>query len=83
MSPAWRGVVVDGAVWAWPMVLMDHSTAFQMFPRLSNYTCRWRQWEPRPCPGGGVYLCDDEGNREWFPSYAAAKARAGNKLIEG
>jgi hypothetical protein len=24
--------------------------------------------------GGGFWLVDDEGNREWFPSYEAAEA---------
>lgn len=45
MTPAWRGVVVDGVVWAWPTLLMDHDTAFGIFPHLRGYTCRWRQWE--------------------------------------
>lgn len=47
MILAWRGVVdEDGDVVAWPMLLMDHAQAFQVLPRLANYTCRWRQWEP-------------------------------------
>lgn len=43
---AWRGVVVGGLVWAWPMLLMDHNTAFRSFSALEYYTCRWRQWSP-------------------------------------
>lgn len=46
MNPAWRGVVVDGVVWAWPTLLMDHEQAFRLLPHLREYTCRWRQWSP-------------------------------------
>lgn len=46
MSPAWRGVVVGGAVWAWPMLLMDHNAAFAALPHLRNHTARWRQYAP-------------------------------------
>lgn len=44
MKPAWRGVVVNGVVWAWPMLLMDHNTAFVVLTHLRDYSCRWRQW---------------------------------------
>lgn len=27
-----------------------------------------------PCESGGVYLCDDEGNRDWYRSVGAALA---------
>jgi hypothetical protein len=46
MKPAWRGVVWEGEVWAWPTLLFDHNQAFAVFPALNRYTCRWRQWEP-------------------------------------
>jgi hypothetical protein len=36
----------------------------------------------RPASNGGVWLCDDEGNRTWYSSYYLAKIAAGNKLIE-
>lgn len=43
---AWRGVVFDGQVWAWPTLLMTHEEAFMHMPMLRNYGARWRQWEP-------------------------------------
>jgi hypothetical protein len=46
MKPTWRGVVVDGVVWAWPTLLMTHDQAFAAFPYLSDYTARFRQWNP-------------------------------------
>jgi len=47
MNPAWRGIVWEGEVWAWPTLLFDHNEAFFKFPSLGEeYTCRWRQWEP-------------------------------------
>lgn len=46
MRPAWRGVVLDGEVWAWPMLLLTHVEAFAVLPVLSRASCRWRQWEP-------------------------------------
>jgi len=45
MKPSWRGVVVDGVVWAWPTLLLDHKEAFVTLPFLSKYSARWRQWE--------------------------------------
>lgn len=29
-----------------------------------------------PAPQGGFYLCDDEGNRDWYASIGAAQAAA-------
>jgi hypothetical protein len=46
MKPAYRGVVVDGVVWAWPMLLLDHNEAFAKLPHLERHTARWRQWSP-------------------------------------
>lgn len=46
MKLAWRGVVDgDGDVVAWPMLLMDHNTAFATLPHLRDYRARWRQWD--------------------------------------
>lgn len=46
MKPAWRGVLMpDGSIWAWPMLVLDHKTAFQHFSCLRKYKIRWRQWE--------------------------------------
>lgn len=73
-QPAWRGVVVDGVVWAWPMILMDHNAAFREFNHLSNYTCRWRQWQP----GGPVDFddgCSPE-DREKVEKWLAAVSEA-------
>ena len=45
--PAWRGLVVNGTVWAWPTLLFQHKQAFAELPLLAQqHTCRWRQWEP-------------------------------------
>jgi hypothetical protein len=46
MRPAWRGIVWNGTVWAWPTLLMDHEEAFRQMPGMRAYTCRWRQWSP-------------------------------------
>jgi hypothetical protein len=35
-----------------------------------------------PAPGGGVYLCDDEGNRQWYPDRFAAQAAARGRALE-
>lgn len=35
-----------------------------------------------PAEGGGVYLCDDEGNRDWYPSRQAAQAAARGRALE-
>jgi len=59
MMPAWRGVVVGGAVWAWPTVLWDHNDAFAALPLLGKYTCRWRQWSE-----GGSIDFDDGASDE-------------------
>lgn len=45
-QPAWRGVVFDGEVWAWPMLMTDHNHAFLAVPFLEQYSCRFRQWTP-------------------------------------
>ena len=46
MKPAWRGVVFEGEVWAWPTILLTHNAAFMEWPPLrSGCTCRWRQWD--------------------------------------
>lgn len=47
MKPAWRGVVLqNGVIWAWPMLLMDHSEAFAVLPHLQReMRVRWRQWD--------------------------------------
>lgn len=64
---AWRGVVHDGEVWAWPTVLWDHKAALSILPWLAE-GCRWRQWEP----GGAVDFdpgASDEDKRlveEWI-----------------
>lgn len=50
MILGWRGIVDrDGDVVAWPMLLMDHKTAFGILPRLGrDYKARWRQWDNDP-----------------------------------
>lgn len=59
-TPAWRGVVLDtGEVWAWPMLLMDHSQAFAVLPMLQKNRARWRQWSP-----GGKVDFDPDVSRE-------------------
>lgn len=45
-GPAWRGVVLDGHVWAWPTLLLAHNDAFAVLPVLAGCSCRWRQWDP-------------------------------------
>lgn len=35
-----------------------------------------------PAGDGGVYLCDDEGNRQWYPSRQAAQAAARGRALE-
>lgn len=35
-----------------------------------------------PAPEGGVYLCDDEGNRDWYSSRQAAQAAARGRAFE-
>ena len=50
MKPAWRGVVIDGVVWAWPTLLLEHNVAFATLPWLENYSARWRQWSPGEAP---------------------------------
>lgn len=73
MKPAWRGVVFQGEVWAWPMVIWDHNETFAAFPTLRRYTCRWRQWEP----GGTIDFdpgCSDEDRAKVEVWVAAASA---------
>jgi hypothetical protein len=44
---AYRGVVYDGHVWAWPTVLWTHADAAMVLPWLgTDASCRWRQWNP-------------------------------------
>lgn len=53
---AWRGVVLDnGQIVAWPALLLDHNEAFNKVRTLSNYRCRWRQWD------GGMPVDFDSG----------------------
>lgn len=52
---AWRGVVFNGEVRAWPTILMTHNEAFAVFPPLAEYTARWRQWKS----GGAIDFDND------------------------
>ena len=62
MRLAYRGVVDDdGDVVAWPMLLLDHQSAFNILSWLSDYRARWRQWKPGSPPD------IDPGGEEYRP----------------
>lgn len=72
-SIAWRGLVVNGEVWAWPMVLLDHAQAMETISLLRKYTARWRQWSPGTAPDfdPGVSAEDKALVETWLVSIGA------------